>query len=232
MTRADQASAVVNDEAVDRPQDELRLFIDYLRGDYKEAEADLDVMAGRAASADSRFRLLALRAQILHAREMTPQSSAILDYLLKVQGGPVRRIEETPAGPVLTPVEESGRTWTRYLAQRLSEKSAALKPSPGDPADTEETIDLRLPVPMDGFDGRLNDGPFQPPPRRIGPGGFAPGMVPGPGAGRMGGGPMGPGIGRPQRRFAPPPLPPQPAQPEGRFPRRFRPFDRGQAPGE
>ncbi len=226
---ADQSSAG-NDDSVAKPQDECRLFFDYLRGNYKDAEADLDVLASRAATPDLRFRLLALRAQVLHARDLTHQARAIIDYLLKVQGGQTRRVEETPAGMVLTEVADPGRLWTRYLSQRLIDKSPAAKSSPGDnPGENEEGIDLRMPIPMDGFDGRIIDEGIQFPQRRPGRGGFGPGMAPGPGAGRMGGGPFGPGLQRPQRLF--PPQPPQPAEPGGPFPQRFRRFDRpGQGP--
>ena len=228
---ADQSSAG-NDDSVGTPQDECRLFFDYLRGNYKDAEADLDVLASRAATPDLRFRLLALRAQVLHARDMTHQARAVIDYLLKVQGGQTRRVEETPAGMVLTQVADPGRLWTRYLSQRLIDKSPAAKSSPGDnPGENEEGIDLRMPIPMDGFDGRvINDG-IQFPRRRPGLGGFGPGMAPGPGAGRMAGGPFGPGLQRPQRHF--PPQTPQPAESGGPFQRRFRRFDRpGQGSGQ
>jgi len=225
----DQSSAG-NDDSVGKPQDECRLFFDYLRGNYKDAEADLDVLASRAATPDLRFRLLALRAQVLHARDMTHQARAVIDYLLKVQGGQTRRVEETAAGMVLTQVADPGRLWTRYLAQRLIDKSPAAKSSPGDnPGENEEGIDPRIPIPMDGFDGRVIDEGIQFPRRRPGLGGFGPGMAPGPGAGHMGGGPFGPGLQRPQRLF--PPQPPQPAEPGGSFPQRFRRFDRpGQGP--
>ncbi|MBV8309859.1 MAG: PD40 domain-containing protein, partial [Planctomycetaceae bacterium] len=223
----DQSSAG-NDDSVGKPQGECRLFFDYLRGNYKDAEADLDVLASRAATPDLRFRLLALRAQVLHAWDMTHQARAIIDYLLKVQGGQTHRVEETPAGMVLTQVADPGRLWTRYLAQRLVDKSPAAKSSPG---ENEEGIDLRIPIPMDGFDGRVIDEGIHFPRRRPGLGGFGPGMAPGPGAGRMAGGPFGPGLQRPQRLF--PPQPPQPAEPGGPFPRRFRRFDRpGQGPGQ
>ncbi len=226
---ADQSSAG-SDDSVGKAQDECRLFFDYLRGNYKDAEADLDVLASRAATPDLRFRLLALRAQVLHARDMTHQARAVIDYLLKVQGVQTRRVEETPAGMVLTEVADPGRLWTRYLSQRLIDKSPAAKSSPGDnPGENEEGIDLRMPIPMDGFDGRIIDEGIQFPQRRPGLGGFGPGMAPGPGAGRMGGGPFGPGLQRPQRLF--PPQPPQPAEPGGPFPQRFRRFDRpGQGP--
>ena len=226
---ADQSSAG-NDDSVGKPQDECRLFFDYLRGNYKDAEADLDVLASRAATPDLRFRLLALRAQVLHARDMTHQARAVIDYLLKVQGVQTRRVEETPAGMVLTQVDDPGRLWTRYLSQRLIDKSPAAKSSPGDnPGENEEGIDLRIPIPMDGFDGRVINEGIQFPRRRPGLGGFGPGMAPGPGAGRMAGGPFGPGLQRPQRLF--PPQPPQPAEPGGPFQRRFRRFDRpGQGP--
>ncbi len=226
---ADQSSAG-NDDSVAKPQDECRLFFDYLRGNYKDAETDLDVLASRAATPDLRFRLLALRAQVLHARDLTHQARAVIDYLLKAQGGQTRRVEETPAGMVLTEVADPGRLWTRYLSQRLIDKSPAAKPSPGDnPGENEEDIDLRTPIPMDGFDDRIIDEGIQFPQRRPGLGGFGPGMAPGPGAGRMGGGPFGPGLQRPQRLS--PPQPPQPAEPGGPFPQRFRRFDRpGQGP--
>ena len=226
---ADQSSAG-NDDSVAKPQDECRLFFDYLRGNYKDAEADLDVLASRAATPDLRFRLLALRAQVLHARDMTHQARAVIDYLLKVQGVQTRRVEETPAGMVLTQVDDPGRLWTRYLSQRLIDKSPAAKSSPGDnPGENEEGIDLRIPIPMDGFDGGVINEGIQFPRRRPGLGGFGPGMAPGPEAGRMAGGPFGPGLQRPQRLF--PPQPPQPAEPGGPFQQRFRRFDRpGQGP--
>jgi len=221
---ADQSSAA-SDDPVGKPQDEYRLFFDYLRGNFKDAEADLDGLASRAATPDLKFRLLALRAQVLHAQDMTLQARAVVDYLLKVQGGQTRRVEETPVGMVFTPAEEPGCLWTRYLAQRLINKSPATKSSPGDnPGENEEVINLRMPIPMDGFDGRVIDEGIQLPQRGPGLGGFGPGMVPGPGAGRMGGGPFGPGLQRPQRLM--PPQPPQPAEPGGPFPRRFRRFDR------
>ena len=88
---ADQSSSIGTCEFTDHPIDELRLFFDYLGGGYKEAEADLDILTPRATTTSSRFRLLALRAQILHAREMTQQARAITDYLLKVQGGGARQ---------------------------------------------------------------------------------------------------------------------------------------------
>jgi hypothetical protein len=161
---------------------------------------------------------------------MTHQARAVIDYLLKVQGVQTRRVEETPAGMVLTQVDDPGRLWTRYLSQRLIDKSPAAKSSPGDnPGENEEGIDLRIPIPMDGFDGGVINEGIQFPRRRPGLGGFGPGMAPGPGAGRMAGGPFGPGMQRPQRLF--PPQPPQPAEPGGPFQQRFRRFDRpGQGP--
>jgi len=221
---ADQSSAA-SDDPVGKPQDEYRFFFDYLRGNFKDAEADLDILASRAATSGLKFRLLALRAQVLHAQEMTLQARAVVDYLLKIQGGQTRRVEETPVGMVFTPVEDPGRLWTRYLAQRLLDKSPAPKSSPADnPGENEDAIDLRMPIPMGGFDGRLIEEGIQFPQRGPRLGGFGPGMAPGPGAGRMGGGPFVPGLQRPQRFI--PPQPPQPAEPGGPFPRRFRRFDR------
>ena len=54
---------------------------------------------------------------------MSHQARAIIDYLLKAQGGQTRRVEETPVGMVFTPAEDPDHLWTRYLAQRLVDKS-------------------------------------------------------------------------------------------------------------
>jgi hypothetical protein len=215
----------LDDQTVGKLQDEYRLFFDYLRGNYKDAQADLDGLASRADTPDAIFQLLALRAQVMHARNMTQQARSIVDYLLKVQGGQRRRVEETPLGMVFTPADDRGQLWTRYLAQRLVETATVPNSSPADsPGENEDPIDLRIQVPQDIQNGRIMDEGLQfqlPGPRR---GGFRPGMPPAPGAARMGGRPLGPGMQRPPRVF--PPQPPQPAEPGAPLPRRFGGFGR------
>ena len=98
-------------------------------GNYKDAEADLDVLAAACRNvrrSGSGCWPCVLRS--LHAREMTQQARAIADYLLKVQGGQARRVEETPRrnGASLRSMNPV-RSWTRYLAQGLVDKLAEAK---------------------------------------------------------------------------------------------------------
>ncbi len=83
----DQSSSL-DDQTVGKLQDEYRLFFDYLRGNYKDAQADLDDLASRADTPDSIFQLLALRAQVMHARGMTQQAAINCRLLVKSPGRP------------------------------------------------------------------------------------------------------------------------------------------------
>jgi hypothetical protein len=169
-------------------------------------------------SGDARFRLLAIRAQILHAQGKLDQARSMIDYLVKAQGL-ARRVEETPVGLVFSPDDEERNLWPRYLSARLSSEAASPTPLPrGSTGEDENTPDLRIP---DVFDGRggpgLGGGLRIPVPNR-GQGPFGPGLGPGPGGARLGGPPFGPG----QRPgfFPPPPRPLEPV-PQGQ-PRRRR----------
>jgi hypothetical protein len=143
--------------------------------------------------------LLSVRAQILWLLGERTRARAVVDYLLSIEGAPIRRIEQTPAGAVLTADPDPRQVWARYLAARTTEGA----PPPAPPR--EDQPDHRL-------DQLLPD-PFVPPqPPLIERGGFRP-VVPF--------APIRPGLGpRPIRgRVAQParlpvaPLPPPPPRP-------------------
>ncbi len=126
------------------PED--RLFFDYLRGDFRAAAADLEALEPRITAADQRFGLLSLRAQILWWLGERARARAVVDYLLATEGAPIRRIEETPAGPVLTADPDPRQTWARYLAARTTEGAPPPAPPPEDPPD--HRLDQILPDPF------------------------------------------------------------------------------------
>ncbi|QEH33979.1 translocation protein TolB [Aquisphaera giovannonii] len=158
------ASDPPGDVPSEEPTDELRLFFDYLRGDHAAAEADLDAIEARAKSPANRLLLLALRAQVLLARGEKARAKSVVDYLAAAAGR-VRRVEETPAGPVVTDLEDSGgEAWARYLAERVD---AAPSKELEAQAEGEDTLDLRMPHLLDEIPAGLIDaGPGLPRPGR------------------------------------------------------------------
>ena len=162
---------------------EDRLFFDYLRGDFDAAGADLDALEPQVVAARQRLALLSLRAQILLSKGDALRARAVADYLIKAEGGPIHRIEDTPLGPVLTAEPDAGQSWARYLYSRTNSKEPALTsvapsdllpdhpfpelPNPFAPADRPEIERERgqgAPFVPFGPGGDL--GPFQPEPAR------------------------------------------------------------------
>jgi hypothetical protein len=203
------------DATVDDSQDEFRLLFDYLREDYAAAEADLEVLESRATSADVRHCILSLRAQILQAQGQSHRARPIADYLVRVQGAPSRRVEETPVGPVFSQINDPASLWPRYLSQFLAGKAGSPR-SPQDliPGVEAEGSDHRFLNDIDGLDWRGIDGVVPPMRRRQGREGFDP---------RPMGGPFGPDR---LPRFFPPPAPPRPVGPVPPLLPRFRRPDR------
>jgi Tol biopolymer transport system component len=109
------------------PED--RLFFDYLRGDFAAAATDINAVEPRVAAPPQRLSLLSLQAQILYSKGNPLRARAIADYLISAEGGPIRRVEETPAGIVMTTEPDSGQIWARYLSARIS-ANPGTAPSP------------------------------------------------------------------------------------------------------
>jgi hypothetical protein len=147
------------DDSATGPDDECRLFFDYLRRDFKQAQTELDVVAARATAPRQRFALLALRAQILMGQGLAEQARAVIDYLLHSGYSATQRVEETPAGPIFTPADGPGRIWASYLSRAASQKPTAAMSLTGQRAETtDEGVDLRFPDPALNLNRKANAG--------------------------------------------------------------------------
>ena len=191
------AGTSVGDEPGLESLDEFRLFFDYLQGDYAAALVDLDLLESRSESRDG--RLLSLRAQILQAQGESRRAQATSRITSSSPVAMSQRIEDTPAGPVLSPVEDPITLWYRYMAQQLAAVSVS-KPTPTDDESGTEDDAARLIVPhlLEGLNrGRAGGRVRFPFPNRLpGPGG--------PGVGRFGG-PPARSLDASSRGFFPPP---------------------------
>lgn len=115
--------------------DEARLFFDYLRLDYTAAEASLERLEHRVTRRDQRLRLLSVRAQILLGQRDFAAAAETIDFLRSAQPPIVRQFEQTPAGPVLSPIFDARREWPGHLAghaEKLRLKPAESEQAPND----------------------------------------------------------------------------------------------------
>ncbi len=79
--------------------DEARLLLAYLADDASAALSALNALDARAANADQRARLIAVRAQVLLAKRDFDRAGALIGHLAKGSGRPSLEIVETRNGP-------------------------------------------------------------------------------------------------------------------------------------
>jgi hypothetical protein len=155
--------------------DEARLYFDYLAGRYDEARAGLERVAARATSADHRLRLLGLRAQILLGRRDFNRAGSIIAYILDETKRNVTRLEETPAGFVLTPERDTQADWPEYLERRARLLESQKAVSEVDEAERLERralfLEMQEEIPLPPGDFPIENRPL---PRRPFQEGFAP----------------------------------------------------------
>ncbi|CAN5828941.1 hypothetical protein BH23PLA1_BH23PLA1_20370 [soil metagenome] len=158
------------DEALARLLPEARLLFQYLQMDYKAALASLEELEPTLDGADTRLRLLGLRAQIDLALGQFGRAAPTIDYLLQVQAPTRARVEPVGDGGLRIVEEASARVpWPEYLAHHARRRTE--RPLPGaespwlqtDPKTLEEIERLLNP--------QLVEPPEPPPePPRIRPG--------------------------------------------------------------
>ena len=136
-------------------RDELRLFFDYLRGDFKGAEARLDTLEAHTDDPTTRLRWLCVRARSCSARARSSARRGISAYLARTTKPRSHAIEQTPAGPVVTTIADPEAEWAAQLAQSLSPEALArsegglgMEPADGQGIDASNAIEL------DTFSGR------------------------------------------------------------------------------
>lgn len=104
--------------AMQRLLDEARLFFAFLGEDYQAALAALESYESAANGPDQSLRLLSLRAQIYLGMKDFDRAGGAIAYLRSLNASPVRRIEETPSGSLLSEIEDPRAAWSAYLAKR------------------------------------------------------------------------------------------------------------------
>lgn len=180
-------------------RNEIRLFFDYLRGDFKSAEARLDEVEARADDPGTRLRWLCLRAQILLGQGEVERARGISTYISRATKTRSLAFEDTPIGPFMTTIPDPDAEWAAQLAESLSPESTmraggrlGLDPSEIDVIDASNAAEL------DPFSSRPRDArpqfPFVPNDPGPGVGGFDPNRF----GGRM-------LVEPPAPRFLPPP---------------------------
>lgn len=162
------------DRGETKPTDEFGLLFDYLRGDYRAAEARLDRIEAEDHAPETQLRRLFLRAQILMGQGEVDRARGIADYIDRATASERRIVEETPLGPVVSSVAPPERAWARRLDQRLTEVGRTLSTgSLGDfggvdslePGPDEPGLDGgALPSPALPGEGEINDPELDPDP--------------------------------------------------------------------
>jgi WD40-like Beta Propeller Repeat len=188
-------------------QDELRLFFDYLRGDYPAAESRLGAVESRTDDPDDRLRLLCLRSQILFGQGEVERARGIATYVDRATRPLTHAIEDTPLGPVMTSNPNLRSEWSNELTQSLNDTAVRrLRNQLGGDMPNPEGLESTAPGVWEVLDPRLGAPqprfPFAPGDRDEAVEGLDPAQF----GGRM---PVIP----PRPRFAPPPVPNQPNEP-------------------
>ncbi len=165
--------------------DEIRLFFDYLSGDYQSAGARLDEVTASSNDPEARLRWLCLRAQILLGQGEVERARGISAYLSQAAKSRSHAVEETPLGSVLTTITNPNAEWAARLAQSLSpEALARLGDRLGSGLGGDDFIDVSNAIELDAFSGRPMDArpqfPFVPPDPAPGGDGFDPNRFGGP----------------------------------------------------
>jgi len=156
-----QPSPEADDEA------ELRMFFDYLGGDFAAAGDRLDAVEARSADPDARLRWLCLRAQILIGRGDLDRARGITEYVARSTRPQSYTFEDTPLGPASTAIPNPAGGWSRDLSRALddatSRRSRSRTAANPDDGDEGETIPSGV---WEGLDGRVIDArprfPFAP----------------------------------------------------------------------
>jgi hypothetical protein len=138
VRRAHSALEPIAPEAPPAATDaEARLFFNYLRGDFRAAAADLEALDPHISADEARLALLSLRAQIRWSQGDHAEATAMIAYLRSCEGTATERIEETPAGPVVTTELSPRQAWARHLAEKVEQAAAPdVQPIPQSGAET------------------------------------------------------------------------------------------------
>jgi len=131
-----QKSLSSDDEPAERAagETEPRLLFNYLRGDFRAAAADLDVLDAETTDLDQRQTLLGLRALVRWARGDLDEARQMIGYLVSTTGTADERVEYTALGLVRTKVVSPAQAWAGFLSTKAAQARSA-EPQPGEGSD-------------------------------------------------------------------------------------------------
>lgn len=151
---------------------EARFVFDYLRldgegGHFREAADSLATLENQATTPAQRFRWLCLQAQVQLGLGHNPRVRQIVDYLRESTPWALGRLEDTPAGFVLSPAPNPEMAWLDLLSRAIESTSApsndqAMPPShaparPGVPMARPVEASPRNSPPTPGLEGRVDE---------------------------------------------------------------------------
>ena len=131
-----QKSLFAGDQPAERSKGDIepRLLFNYLRGDFRAAAADLELLDAETTDLDGRQNLLGLRALLRWARGDLDEAKRMIDYLVSTTGTADRRVEYTALGPVFTKVVSPAQAWAGFLATKAAQARTEL-PQTGEGRD-------------------------------------------------------------------------------------------------
>jgi WD40-like Beta Propeller Repeat len=104
---------------------DARLLFNYLRGNFRAASDDLELLDRETTDLGQRLSLLYLRAMLRWAQGNQDEAKQIIEYLVSNLGTATERFEDTPLGPVVTKVISPEQAWASFLSEKVAQARAA-----------------------------------------------------------------------------------------------------------
>jgi hypothetical protein len=104
---------------------DARLLFNYLRGNFRAAAGDLELLDRETTDLSQRLSLIYVRAVIRWAQGNHDQARQIIDYLVSNIGTATERFEDTPLGPVVTKVVSPEQAWASFLSAKVAQARAS-----------------------------------------------------------------------------------------------------------
>jgi Tol biopolymer transport system component len=106
---------------------EASLLFNYLRGNFRAALDDLELLDRETTDLGQRLSLLSLRAVLRWAEGNQDEARQIIEYIVSDVGTATEHLEETPLGPVVTKVVSPAQAWAGFLSAKAA-KARATEP--------------------------------------------------------------------------------------------------------
>lgn len=117
---------IAGDERAEQSASDIdeRLLFNYLRGNFRAALDDLELLDRETTDLGQRLSLLSLRAVLRWAQGNLSAARQIIEYIVSDIGTASERLEETPLGPVVTKVVSPAQAWAAFLSAKAAHARA------------------------------------------------------------------------------------------------------------